>query len=462
MSRRLAIVLLAIGLAARMVALSGSRDLGLHIADERQYATLAESLLSGRGFAWSTGELTSLRPPLYPAFVAAIWSVTGIGNLQAVRIVQIVLALLTAAITFEIGRRAYNSRVGALAASIVWLYPPLIYLNFTILTETLFTLLLGAFVLLAIMLLQAPRPALAAAAGLALGLAALTRSVLWPAPLLLCPLLVWLLPAAPRRRVALAALVLAGYAAVVAPWGVRNTRLQGVLTMVDTMGGMNLRMGNYEYTPEDRMWDAVSLTGEKSWVYALSHGSEPAGSAEPFTEGRKEKWAQRMAVQYMLAHPGITLRRAAIKFSDLWGLERSFVAGVRQGTYGLPSWIAAVTSVLMVLSSAALLLLAAVGMWMAPPEWRIHVALLLPVVLLTIVHSVVFGHSRYHVPLAAVLAVYAAAAIAHWAPQEWRRRPRAAAGAALLVVVLVIGWARQILVVDGDRVRALVSSVFNL
>ena len=28
-------------------------------------------------------------------------------------------------------------------------------------------------------------------------------------------------------------------------------------------------MGNYEHTPDDRMWDAVALTGEKNWSYAL-------------------------------------------------------------------------------------------------------------------------------------------------------------------------------------------------
>ena len=52
------------------------------------------------------------------------------------------------------------------------------------------------------------------------------------------------------------------------------------VTIVDTMGGMNLRMGNYEYTPDDRMWDAVSLQGEKSWVHGLSpHWSCWSGSA---------------------------------------------------------------------------------------------------------------------------------------------------------------------------------------
>ena len=159
-----------------------------------------------------------------------------------------------------------------------------------------------------------------------LGLGALTRSILWPLPLLLCPLLAVLIRAPLARRLALPCLVLAGYAVVVAPWAVRNTRLQGVVTIVDTMGGMNLRMGNYEFTPDDRMWDAVALNGEKSWVHGLSRDF----AGQQVTEGQKEKWAQRKALEYMRAHPGITLRRALIEFADFWGLEREFAAGVQK------------------------------------------------------------------------------------------------------------------------------------
>ena len=184
------------------------------------------------------------------------------------------------------------------------------------------------------MLVHDPRAWVAVACGVSLGLAALTRSVLWPLPLVLCPLLVVLLRAGLVRRLALPLLVFAGYAVVVAPWAVRNTRLQGVVTIVDTMGGMNLRMGNYEYTPDDRMWDAVALTGEKSWVNGLA----PAPPGEPMTEGRKEKWAQRKAIEYMRDHPGDTLRRAFIKFADFWGLEREFIAGVQSGLFAPPRW----------------------------------------------------------------------------------------------------------------------------
>ena len=173
-------------------------------------------------------------------------------------------------VVYLLGARIYNQRVARYAAAAVWLYPSLLFFNFLILTETLFTLLLLTFVLLAVVLVQTPRAWIALLCGISLGLAALTRSVLWPVPLVLCPLLAALIRATIARRVALPLVVLAGYAIVITPWAIRNTKLQGVVTLVDTMGGINLRMGNYEYTPEDRMWDAVALRGQQSWVYGLT------------------------------------------------------------------------------------------------------------------------------------------------------------------------------------------------
>src|SRR5258708_29659999 len=117
------------------------------------------------------------------------------------------------------------------------------------------------------------------------------------------------------------------------------------------MGGINLRMGNYEYTPDDRMWDAVALTGEKSWVHGLS--IDPPG--QPVTEGMKEKWAERKAIEYMRAHPGVTARRALIKFADFWGLEREFMAGGLKGLHAAPARVSGIRSLPTLLSSPAIL-----------------------------------------------------------------------------------------------------------
>jgi hypothetical protein len=221
------------------------------------------------------------------------------------------------------------------------------------------------------------------------------------------------------------------------------------------MGGINLRMGNYEYTPDDRMWDAVSITGEKNWVtgFSTQAGQQP-------TEGRKDKWAQRKAIEYMLANPGTTFRRSLIKFADFWGIEREFIAGVQSGLFAPPRWFQVVGSILIVLSYVLVVVLGAAGMWLAPPrDWRLHILLLLPVVLFVVAHSVIFGHSRYHMPLIPILAIYGSQLVS---AQDWSflmaRRPALIAATASVAILLTI-WIRQLVFVDLGRIQALLHQI---
>jgi 4-amino-4-deoxy-L-arabinose transferase-like glycosyltransferase len=452
-ARRFLTLAFLVGLAIRVAILANTGGLAPKIVDEQQYSQIAENIVAGHGFGWGPGQPTSIRPPLYPALLAGIWAVSP-GNLQAVRALQILLGLATATLVYVLGARVYGPTAGALAAAACWLYPSFIFFNFLILTETLFTFLLVAFVLLSVLLVQTPRGWLALTCGLVLGLAALTRSILWPLPLILCPLLAVLIRAPLARRVALPCLLLAGYALVVTPWAVRNTKLQRVVTIVDTMGGINLRMGNYEYTPDDRMWDAVALDGEKSWVHGISSDLPN----QSITEGQKEKWAQRKAIAYMRANPGVTLRRALIKFADFWGLEREFMAGVQNGFYSPHVWFQVIGSIAIVLGYVAIVIAGAAGIWLAAPaDWRLHVLLLLPILVTMGAHTIVFGHSRYHLPLIPLFGVYAAALVAARAPAYRVSQRPVLVGAAATVTLLLSVWIRQIVVSDFGRIAALLN-----
>jgi len=451
-SRTLLVVALGLGLLVRLAILFNVGTLPARIADETHYLRLADNIAAGNGFAWGPGNPTSIRPPVYPAMLAGIWRIAGVGNLQAIRFVQIVLALVTTGLVYYLGARLYSPTVGRLAAALFWLYPSFIFVNFLILTETLFTFLLIGFVVLSLILLESASLAVALACGVSLGLAALTRSVLWPLPLVFCPIVALLTRAPLARRGLVTVVVLAGYMAVVAPWAVRNTRLQGVTTIVDTMGGINLRMGNYEYTPDDRMWDAVMLTGHQNWI----HGYEPAYPGEPVTEGTKDKWAQRKAFEYMREHPIETMRRSLIKFADFWGLEREFVAGVQNGMYAPPPWFAAIATLSMLITYVFIVTSGAAGLWLqAPHDWRAQVVVLLPGLVILAGHTLAFGHSRYHLPLIPILGIYAAALVTSPVPlTAWARRARTL-GAAVSVMALLAIWIRQVALVDLPRIKAL-------
>ena len=449
-ARRAFLALMVAAVLIRLVLVWFVRDMDLQITDERHYATLAHNLVAGNGFAWGPGAPTSIRPPLFPFFVAALWWLTSTESATLVRLAQIPLSLLSVAVVYLLGRRLFNPRVGLLAAAGLACYPSLLFSGVLVLTETLFTALLLLTLLGCVALISRPSAWIALATSAALGAAALTRSVMAPFIVLLVAMSIIGLRASLPARLRVAAMLCLGFVAVVGPWSVRNTRLQGTFTLVDTMGGLNLMMGNYAYTPEDRMWDAISLNGDKAWDRDRPAQAPDGG---PWTEGKKDQWAKQQGLDYMKAHPLTTLRRSVLKFADFWGIEREFIAGVQSRLYQPPLFAAVAIALAIVISYAAVMVLGAIGVSLAPPDnWRAHVLLVVVMLFIAGVHSVVFGHSRYHLPLVPVLLVYGGAAVDAGVWRAWTGKGAVVATALLLMFVAI--WTYEVFVQDAARVAA--------
>ena len=458
-SRRILFLVIGLGLFVRLILVYATRNSGLMIVDEQHYHTLAVNLLHGHGFSWGPGSLTSIRPPLYPAFIGAIWLLTGTESVLIIRVFQIFISLANVYLLYRLGLLLFDRRVALLAAAGLAFYPSFLAFNTLILTEVLFTFLVTLTVFGVAILLKAESDWLAWGTGVALGLAALVRSVLWPFPLVLCPFVFFVMPGKRHRRFWLAGCLLIGYGLVVGPWAVRNTRLQGVFTMVDTMGGITLLMGNYEHTPLNRAWDPVTLQGDQSIFQDLRAEHSDVST---WTEGRKEKWALRKALTYIREHPGLTFQRGVIKLANFWGLERTVIAGWQQGLYHPPRWFVFVGTLIIPLFYVAVIVFACCGIFLSPPvEHRMHLLLLLVVGFITGIHTLAFGHERYHLPLIPLLLLYAASAVRHQAWQGFHLRMHTAAAPLTAVIILLMIWTREVLVVDVDRIQSLLHIFFG-
>ena len=447
----LSVVLLA-GLGLRLAILSTTGETVLRIIDEKHYVDLATNLSKGNGFGFGSGaeyEPTSIRPPLYPALIAALWDVTGDRDLQAVRFTQILLSLATCVLVYMLGTRMFSRRAGVIAAAVLCFYPTYIAYSFFILAEVLyFFLTLGLVVGFSSLIVRSGRetpnwkPALFAfGIGATLALSALVRSISWPFIVFLVPLCMYCLRDTIARRAWITACAVFGYALFLAPWAVRNSTLQQVPVLVDTMGGMNLCMGNYKHTPEERAWDAVRWKDEpRAWNWELQQ-SDP--SEVHWTEGQREAWGKKHAIEFMKANPVVTARRSAKKFAALWGLEREVIAAWTQGLYNPPKWFAYAGSAAILVSYVALMFFATLGLTLCRSrDQNAHRIILATFLLVCGVHTIVFGHSRYHLPLVPFLAIYGAAA---WQARSWTIL-RAGGRRAILPVVILLAlvgiWAR--------------------
>ena len=445
-------IILGCGLVARLALWAWFSGLPIHIDDERDYNGLAVRLAERGEFCADDGTPVSLRPPLYPALVAACYRLFGLESFQSVRFVQAALSLVTVVVVHRLGSAMFSPRVGLWASGLYCFYPSLLVFDNLLLTETLFTLLLCVSCLALVRALGGSRLSGFAAAGVWLGLGALTRSVLsvFPPFLALFVLVAWKAPFARRVLAALALWV--AFGATISPWAVRNTQIQGTLVTVDVMGGRNFMMGNYEHTPLDRAWDAITIGGDKAWYRVLA---EKHGPLQGLTQGQIDKLAMRAGLEYVREHPALTLKRDLVKFINFWQLERELVAGASRGYFGdLPRWTFLLCTAAILGAYAACLFAAVLGAVLAPPaDWRGHALVGLTVALICGVHAVVFGHSRYHLPLVPLLLMYSAAAVVDrqriW---ELRRSGRFALAAALCATV-VAGWTYEAVVVDWQQFR---------
>src|SRR5258708_8824356 len=126
------------------------------------------------------------------------------------------------------------------------------------------------------------------------------------------------------------------------------------------------------------------------------------------TEGKVDKLALRQGLKFIMANPGLTLQRDVVKFFDFWGLERELIAGTKQGYFGsVPRPMLIALGVLILGAFVFALFSGIVGMCVVPPaNWRVHAFVLLLIAFVTGIHTMVFGHPRYHLPLIPLLLFY--------------------------------------------------------
>jgi 4-amino-4-deoxy-L-arabinose transferase-like glycosyltransferase len=443
--------LLVAGAAVRLLLWTWFQGRPPEIYDEKHlYSAIAKNLVDRGEFALIPGEPSSNRPPLYPAFVAGIYRICGVGNYDAVRLIQAALSLFTVVIVYQLGRRVYSPRVGLWAAGFTCFYPSLLVYNNLILAEVLFTLLLCSALFLIVLALEKGSLFCLAAAGAVLGLAALTRSVLWLYPPLLVGVLVFVGKFSLRRRLLGAAVLVAVFSATLAPWAIRNTLMQHTFTVVDAAGGRNFMMGNYRDTPMDRPWHAIDQQGEKAWHQQLEVPGDQLGG---LTQGQIDKLALHAGLKFVLEHPGLTLERDVFKFFHFWQLERELPAGAAAGLFGpIPSWVIVLLSAIINIAYIAALLTSIFGILLSPPQQRPYGWILLSMIVFIMgMHTLSFGHSRYHLPLMPVVLLYSAAGLVN-VRQVWSSRNRPifflAAGVCGL---FMLSWVCEFAVSDRAR-----------
>lgn len=422
--------LLAVALGLRLAVVQ--RLLPQLSQDRDGYLALAASVVEGRGFvSEETGRPTAYRPPLYPLMIAALRCVSERPWLLG--IVQSFLGTMTVGLTWGIGRRLTGTWPALLAAGLVAVDPLLLQYTTHAMTETLFTFLTTALLILT---LTKPPTAWSTrrqiAVGVLLGLAGLCRPTVWAWPALLLGWCLFTVVRSPGASAAIAILwrtrwIAAASIAVVLPWVVRNTIVWGSPIATTTHGGYTLLLANNPvvYREEvDQPWgvtweDAPAGRRQSDW-YADVLREKDAELGPNADEISSDRWMSAQARRHIREEPLTFLRAMGLRVRRLWN-----VAPLGAAASQYPRWVGWMVGVWY----SALFLTAFLGtlrgarheqvathlvsrepsVGTEPQSWWAPLFLLLASV--TLVHSVYWSNARMRAPLMPAVCVLAAAAV---------------------------------------------------
>jgi 4-amino-4-deoxy-L-arabinose transferase-like glycosyltransferase len=273
--------MLAVGLVACAAIFAASLeyrgDAGLYSRDSGQYWTLAVNVVEGRGFSFDGENPTRMRQPIYPLTLAGMISLFG-ETVRPIQVLQLLFTLAIVVVTAAIARELFGERVAGLSALGAGLYYPLPVLATEIRPEALFVLLLGLAALTGCTALRRRSIGRAAACGLFLGLAMLTRAN-GASFVGLVPLAAWLVLPGRERSWREPAAMAAVAVLVVLPWGVRNHVALGEFSVMSDAGPASIYVGTHPLAIA--AWSDYFRTIEATEEYQELLGDGPYLGEEP-------------------------------------------------------------------------------------------------------------------------------------------------------------------------------------
>lgn len=403
-SNQMLAVILFLGLGLRLTWALVTPS--IPVSDFAWYNRVAYNLAAGLGYVANAGTPTAFRPPAYPVFLAAIYSLFS-DSLLAAKLANVLLGGLVIWLTYKLAIRYFPRRVALFAAALVAFLPSLILYNGLLASENIaIPLLLGGLLCVDLGWQEGQTAGRAFAwllvAGILVGLATLARGLFILLPLVL---LAWFWI---RRRncnaflLSVSALAL-GMALALLPWTVRNAAVFGRFIPISTNSGVNLLVS----------FNPVSRGGFVS-------GSQIPSFQELSSSGLDElafdQASRNLALDFIRSKPVQAVALAPLKVFQLY---RDDVSGViwndSNPQQPLPTWL---RISLIAVAQAAYLVVLVAGV-IALLRWRKFLPdqrtffLLLPILYLTLFHTVYFGDDRYHLPILPLLAILAAGPLLH-------------------------------------------------
>jgi 4-amino-4-deoxy-L-arabinose transferase-like glycosyltransferase len=363
----------------------------------------ALTFLDSGTYGFIPGMPSAYTQPLYGFFLIPLYWVLD-RHWLVIGLAQTLVAVATAWLVYEVGRRVVDRRVGLIAALLTTLHPYLVWHDVHMNREILDQLLAAAAVLLTLVVAERGGVRWVVLLGGVLGLMILGNVRTLLVPLVLGAYLLW------RRRgwTWEPAVALGVAALVLAPWVVRNELSVGCVAI--TTDARALWKANNEHTLETLRsggWidDVPSIPGAPITPQDAGELYRETGRVVRTDECAQMRFYRARALDFMVEHPGEKAKLAAYGAMLLWQPK----VPKTEGRPGKDTLLDVARDWAEPLFMVPLFLLALYGLTLVPRHFAAVAVMLLGYQ--TAMAMLFAGQTRYRVPWDFLLAVPGAAAL---------------------------------------------------
>lgn len=402
--------------------------------DEKEYEMLGWNIAAGHGYSLSSTapyELTALREPGYPLFIALIYRIFGRRHIF-VYLAQIILFYLTCVLTFRVCKEVFDAQVARYSAVLTAICPTLANYAVIFYSESFFTFLLLATIYVAILIRNTGHARWFMLFGIISGLAVLTKTAM----IFFLPLTIvlYVLYIKKQRdiKIYLRNIIMSIFlfTAILSPWVMRNYRLFGIKNL-SYRGEMVLLMRalKVDYSAEkikaayvyyiseylgNKFFSGVIenprdfMLEDDHMVYAIEDKLLQQGYNHAEISSRMKS----LANSKIKAHPFRYIFQTPLEFLKMAAfmhIPLLFDAQVIDKFSNMDNGLVLLSLIrgLYKFSGYLILLFVASGIYIKRREWMQHFIILAAVFYINVIYSLLNGYPRYSVPLIPVYFMYA-------------------------------------------------------
>jgi 4-amino-4-deoxy-L-arabinose transferase-like glycosyltransferase len=376
--------------------------------DSESYWMLAETIAKGQPYQ-TNPDRRVFRTPGYPLLLAGLFFVAGDEPpVMWARVLNALLGTLAVGAVILLAHLLFNDKAALVAGAAAALYPGAISTSTFVLSEAPFCPFMLLHLTLWTLAWKAPDPRRQAILGAAGGVLAGIATLMRPSWLLFLPFAIvvglgvapWIAKRQFRRHVWVGAWMVAGLAAAMMPWWIRNWQVTGRFVPTTLQFGESLYDGlNPQATgaSDMRFVDRFRQELRKEDAHRVT-----SATAQASFEERLDRRMRDEALTWAKANPVRVVQLAIVKCARIWNVLPN-EASLRQPLF----------CVVAAAGYLPILIFGICGVWKyARRSWP-YLLCFLPATYFTCLHMVFVGSIRYRQPAMLPLIVLAAGFVGH-------------------------------------------------